>query len=763
MNTRIARRTAGVLAVTAAIGLGLQARAEDKSKDGGDMNSLAGARKVDEFNALVKDKANGDGKPVRGGSLRLRIPTEPKSLNRIVENGAGARYQTWLQMSRLVERDNATFEWLPQIAWSWTEYDVVLLKPESDDGEPKKLHGQVIKEGKESITFAPNVGIRVFGKHLFRKLDMKAGVGELKDRVYVKSEGRVYVGTATTKDGTVSVAVDMPWFDKETKTFKAEDCEIREGETIKGTMAHGITGDESSHTVRITVKPETTETIALDKIHVEKESIGKRKKSFPAIHRRAMFDFHMRRGVRWHDGALTTADDVIFSVTTIKNPAVDCEPLRNYFRDLTDWEKLDDYTVRLEYGKQYFQAFSICAELALMPKHRYDVAKFEGAPEEFGKAFNVHPDNMKPIYNGPYRFQKWEKGVQVELIRNEDWFAQWAGIPWIDPKSPYLDRITFVKINNKDAALKELRKGGIDADFDIEPLTWRDPENQSPEFKKSIVRARFLQPTYTYIGWNQDREGVSDKAQFFSDKNVRTAMTMLINRESILNDIHGGLGEIVCGPFYRYGPFNNPDVKRIEYNPERAKVLLDRAGWVDHDGDGIRDKDGVKFEFEYVIHNARAYHQKIADKVKESVEQAGVRMNIRKIDWRVFQDTVRDRKFDAVRFAWGEPSCISTDPFQIWHSSSAENRGSNSVSFRNDRADALMEKIRRTLDFKKRQRLMQRLHKLIHSEQPYTFLFNFYSMYFYNNRYRNVKYYVIGEEPYNLLEWYVPKELQRKS
>ena len=59
--------------------------------------------------------------------------------------------------------------------------------------------------------------------------------------------------------------------------------------------------------------------------------------------------------------------------------------------------------------------------------------------------------------------------------------------------------------------------------------------------------------------------------------------------------------------------------------------------------------------------------------------------------------------------------------------------------------------------------LMQRLHKLIHSEQPYTFLFNFYSMYFYNNRYRNVKYYVIGEEPYNLLEWYVPKELQRKS
>jgi peptide/nickel transport system substrate-binding protein len=240
-------------------------------------------------------------------------------------------------------------------------------------------------------------------------------------------------------------------------------------------------------------------------------------------------------------------------------------------------------------------------------------------------------------------------------------------------------------------------------------------------------------------------------------------MTLLIPREKILNDIHHGLGEIVTGPFFKYGPFCDPTVKPKQENLRRAELLLDAAGWIDHDGDGIRDRDGVPFEFDYVIHNMRDYHQKIADIIKESVERAGVRMNIRKLDWSVFVDTVQDQEFDAVRFAWGEPSCIDTDPFQIWHSSQAEGRGSNYISFSDPEADRIIVEARRELDFKRRQRLLRRLHRLLAREQPYTFLFNFFSIYFYARKFRNVRFCVIGEDPYRWDTWYIPKALQGGS
>src|SRR5690606_28719773 len=127
---------------------------------------------------------------------------------------------------------------------------------------------------------------------------------------------------------------------------------------------------------------------------------------------------------------------------------------------------------------------------------------------------------------------------------------------------------------------------------------------------------------------------------------------------------------------------------------------------IDHDGDGIRDRDGVKFEFEYLIHNMRDYHQKIADICKEAIERAGVRMIIKKLDWSTFVDTVRDQNFDAVRFAWGEPSCIDADPFQTWHSSQAGGRGSNYVSWKDPETDRICMQARRELDIRARQELL---------------------------------------------------------
>ena len=129
-------------------------------------------------------------------------------------------------------------------------------------------------------------------------------------------------------------------------------------------------------------------------------------------------------------------------------------------------------------------------------------------------------------------------------------------------------------------------------------------------------------------------------------------------------------------------------------------------------------------------------------------------MLIRKIDWTIFGETVADRKFDAVRFAWG--SSIDSDPFQIWHSSQIKNRGSNYVGFRNERADEILEEGRETFDQLKRWSLYRELHHILHEEQPYTFMFCFQSLFFYNKKFRNVKLYSTGSG-YNISEWYIYK------
>ncbi|MCK4815508.1 hypothetical protein KA005_07045, partial [bacterium] len=114
--------------------------------------------------------------------------------------------------------------------------------------------------------------------------------------------------------------------------------------------------------------------------------------------------------------------------------------------------------------------------------------------------------------------------------------------------------------------------------------------------------------------------------------------------------------------------------------------------------------------------------------------------------------TVQDRKFDAVRYAWG--GGIEDDPFQIWHSSQKEGGGSNFVGFENKRADEIIEIAREEFDALKRWEMYREFHNILHDEQPYAFMFAFEELFFYNKKFRNVKIY--GVHPgYSLSEWYI--------
>ncbi len=730
---------AAVLALAAAAGgLGLGGRllapvaADDRAPDA--LEALARPVPVDEFNPDVTAKDGSESKPVRGDVLRVRSPGDPKSLNPLCDNDAPTQQVYQYLGERLAHRDRETFEWLPALARWWETRDTVTLT----DGHT--LAGRVLEERDDAVVFAvgaARVTLADCDLERFEAADGQATAFQAARTSLPAGPGRL-----VARPGT-----GIP--------------------PLAGTLSRPPAG---RYTVWLDTTPDVVRTIPRAEVAVVLEGEEGARIAVPAVRREVDFVLHLREGVRWHDGQPLGVADVEFTFTTAMNPAVDSAEARQKFVDLASWRARDERSVHFRFKRQFFGAFgSVAFDTWIYPRHRFQPERFEGAADAFGKHFNAHKDHQGPVGAGPYRFVKWARGQQLEVARFDGWWAspppgpdgrRPVVVPWIDPERPYLDVLRWIFINDKQAAVKALEKGDVDADFDIEPTTWGDPATSRPDFVRRVVRARFLQPLYTYIGWNQRRKDAPPERQFFADRRVRQAMSHLVPKRRIMEEIHLGLAELVTGPFFAGGPFNDPTLAPVEENLRRARLLLDEAGWIDHDGDGVRDRDGVPFEFEYVIHNMRDYHQKIADINKEAIERAGVRMVIRKLDWGVFVDTVLDQKFDAVRFAWGEPSCIDTDPYQIWHSSQAQNRGSNYVSFRDEEVDRLIVEARRTLDLPERQRLLRRVHRKLHREQPYTFMFNFYALYFYARHLRNVRFTLIGEDPFLWSEWYVPKALQ---
>ena len=436
------------------------------------------------------------------------------------------------------------------------------------------------------------------------------------------------------------------------------------------------------------------------------------------------YTFKIREGVKWHDGTPFTSADIVFSYKTIMNPKVDAPQLRSYYQEIRDVEAIDDHTVKFTYARPYFLALEFCGGMPIVPKHVFE----EGD-------FNTNPAGRKPVGTGPFKFVKWTTGREVVLEKNPDYWGE----------KPHINRIVFRIITDSSVALQVLKRQELDV-ASLTPIQWEKQTN-SPDFEKHFDKFSYFTPNYSYIGWNSKRP-------FFADKRVRTALTHLVNRDLILDRVMYGLGAIVTNPFYINSPEYDKSIEPIPYDPAAARKLLEEAGWVDHDGDGIRDKDGVKFSFEFLIPGGSETGEKIATILKEELDGIGINMTIRKTEWAVFTTRLNERNFDAVTLAWSMG--IETDPYQIWSSSQAES-GSNFIGFKNAEVDRLIETARKEFDRDKRIELYRQFSEIIHEEQPYTFLFCRKATVAVNKRFENVTVYPLGIEP---TEWYVPLPLQ---
>jgi len=436
----------------------------------------------------------------------------------------------------------------------------------------------------------------------------------------------------------------------------------------------------------------------------------------------------LKEGVLWHTPAVditderyawlrgdryVVADDFVFMLELIQNPQVDAAHLRNYYEPCEGIEVVNDHEFIVRWREPQFQSKSFTLGMSPLPRwlYGYDEDGFPFDESELGRQFNSHWYNLRAIGTGPYRFVRWEQGGAITLER----FSRYHG------ERPYIERLEFRVVPDATARLNQLRANNLD----YTPLMQTQYNNEiaeggTPNFATGELKWETYQgPSYRYIGWNAD-------GPLFGDRRVRLAMTHALDRELLLRENFFGLGRIITGPFYIDGPDYNHDLVDYAFDLDRAAELLAQAGWVDTDGDGILDRmiDGrkVNFEFGMLTYGHRPEFIAAMEKYRNDLRRIGIVMNVMPVEWAVMIERMTEKNFDA--FTGGWLLGWEADPYQIWHSSQAdEPNGSNRVGFRNAEADRIIEEARRTFDPDERSRLFQRFHEIVHDEQPYTFFF----------------------------------------
>lgn len=328
----------------------------------------------------------------------------------------------------------------------------------------------------------------------------------------------------------------------------------------------------------------------------------------------------LRSDVQWSDGTPFTAADVAFTFDFIQNPQVRAATAQ-YYDAVASVEVVDDYTVTITF-KDVAAAWRIPftgQTGVILPQHVFADADGIEAREA--------PLNRQPVGTGPYQVQSFQRGLVV-----------YEPNPTYRESGPAFEQVQLVGGIAPYAAAREVLNTG-EADFahnlqvEVELLKELQSGSQGelvPVFG-GLVERIMLNPTDPFAATpSGERASLAALHPFLSDKTVRQAIAYAIDRDTIAETLYGFTGQpsaqlLVAPRFYA-----NPGTVPYEYNLEKANALLDEAGWVDSDGDGIRDRDGADMEVVFQT-SVNPVRQKTQTLVKDSLKQVGIKVEIKRV------------------------------------------------------------------------------------------------------------------------------------
>lgn len=451
-------------------------------------------------------------------------------------------------------------------------------------------------------------------------------------------------------------------------------------------------------------------------------------------------EFEIRPEAAWDNGTPITAEDYVFTIKSILNPKTNCQPLKPYYEWLgdivIDSANPKKFTV---YSKEKYFKVEEFAGGYVLPEYNYDPEKLmrkfsikdlntdakrsklkdNADIQKFADLFNSEKFQREKggiVGGGPYAFDGWVTGQTITLVRKKNWWGDkikdnrdFVALP---------DKIIFKTIGDPNTAVTALKDQQIDAISGIEGKLYEELLKNETVTKKVKLDAPSIF-AYSFIGFNT-------RSPKLSDKRVREAFAHCINKTEINNAIGFGRGTPVETFVHPTQKHFNKDLVPFDYNLDKARQLLDEAGWKDSDGDGYRDKvingEKTKLTLDFKYPAANKGREQTGVLMKEDLKKVGIELTLTGREWSVYTQDMDKKNFEVTYGAYTMSPTMS-DPKQQWHTTAAVTGGSNSSSFGNQMTDKLIDDIRSDINEESRVAKYKQLEQIIHDEVPAVFMF----------------------------------------
>ena len=388
--------------------------------------------------------------------------------------------------------------------------------------------------------------------------------------------------------------------------------------------------------------------------------------------------FHLRQGLTFHDGSNLTANDVKYTYESVLDPNFN-SPLRAFYLSVDKVDATDNNTVTFTL-KEPFAPFLSYMDLGIVPQA-------SGAKPDFG---------TKPIGTGPFKVDTWNTGDSIDLSAFDGFYAGRAN----------LDRVRVKVVPDNSGRAVALESG--DLDFVQSPLSPQDVTREQSAAKLKVDRIPAA--GYTYINLN-----TADP--ILSDKMVRQALSHLVNTQQITDTIYQGIGKPANGPIVPGMWAYSEDIPSYDYSPDKAKQLLDAAGWK-AGADGIRTKDGQKLSLVVRTHSEDPDRKQLIQVLQSEFQNVGIDATTNTVEFPAFFQDVQDGKFQVGVIGWLNLSDPDRATFRQFTIDGSANYG----KYRNDQVDSLLKQARVTLDQAKAKSLYTDAVKQIVDDAPYIFV-----------------------------------------
>jgi len=402
--------------------------------------------------------------------------------------------------------------------------------------------------------------------------------------------------------------------------------------------------------------------------------------------------YHLVQNAKWHDGEPFTSADVVDTYRRIKEDQL--SEAVQFTEHLEEITAPDDYTVVMKFSQP--QAFNLAFVVPILPEHIWGSMTAEEI-EAFA--------NENPIGTGPYKFVEWKQGSVVTIERNEDYYGEPAGP----------DGVTWILYGNEEVAAQALKAGEVDVLTEVSATlfdTLKDVEN--------IETINVPSYSFHYVGINCYQDECSKGNPLLLDKTVRQALAHCINRQQMVEICLSGYGQegtsILPSAFDEW-KYQFSDEELIGYDIEQAKAMLEEAGYVDSDGDGIREKDGQKLDFRIFTVETTASDVRAAQILRDAAAQAGIQLTLTTMDENAMGGVVYDTDsadFDIFVWAWDsdypDPSYLLGVPL------TSQIGNNNEVYYSNPQYDALYVQQTMQMDEAERKATINEMEKMLYDD-----------------------------------------------